>query len=366
MRFLESGDYLSMAKLWFDILTPKQAKLFGHMSLELMKKGFEVIITARDYEYTLPVLRNIGVNFVVIGKYVEGLREKVLEEARRTIELLQIINDFDILLAFPNPVAARIAFGLGRTYIAFTDSPHSEAPSRLSLPLATAVIFSSCIPKSEIERYVMKDKALLVQFNGVDEIEWLKSFSPDVAYLRKWDLEPFNYVVIRPPEIKASYYKYSDHSVPTFIIKIIELIIKNGYKVLYLPRYNDDNVMKSFKDMKEFIVPKGESVDGTKVAYYAKVVISGGGTMAREAALLGTPAISIFPSELYVNRCVMDWGFPLSHLTDLDEAYNNIKNILKSSVNSIELYKEYVKMLLKNLESPSEALSKVLKMLGVL
>jgi predicted glycosyltransferase len=349
-----------MKKLWFDILTPKQAKLFGCISLKLEKRGFDTIVTAREYDYTIPVLKKLGVKFSAVGGYAEGLREKILEEAKRIIELLHIVNDFNALLAFPNPVAARIAFGLGKPYIAFTDSPHSEAPSRLSLPLASAVIFSSCIPKNEVEKYVIRDKTLLVQFNGVDEVEWLKDFSFDISYLRNWELEPYNYVVIRPPEIKASYYKYSKQEVLSFAIKTIEFAIKSGYKVIYLPRYGDDNIAKGFRNAKEVVIPD-EGIDGTKVAYYAKAVISGGGTMAREAALLGTPGISIFPSELHVNKCVSAWGFPLWHQTKLDEAYNTIKNILKLSEHEIILYKEHAEKLLRNLESPFEALIKVLE-----
>jgi len=349
-----------MVKLWFDILTPKQAKLFGHMSLELKRRGFDTVVTAREYDYTIPVLKSFGAEFMVIGRYAVGLREKLLEEAKRIIELLHSVNDFDALLAFPNPVAARIAFGLGKAYIAFTDSPHSEAPSRLSLPLASAVIFSSCIPKSEIEKYVVKDKTLLVQFKGVDEVGWLKDSFFDTNYIRKWGLEPHSYVIIRPPEVKASYYKYGNQDVHNFVIRIIELAIKSGYKVLYLPRYIDDSIAKNFA-IREFIVPSSEGVDGTKVAYYARAVISGGGTMAREAALLGTPGISIFPSELHVNKCVSEWGFPLWHLTDLAEAYITIRNILKLPDHEIEFYKERAKELLRSLESPLDALNNVLK-----
>jgi hypothetical protein len=348
-----------MKRIWIDVLTPKQARLFGAIYNKLKKMGYDVIVTARNYDYTAHVLHKLEINFIIVGGYANDLKGKLIEEAKRTIELLNLLSDFDALLAFPNPVAARIAFGLKRPYIAFTDSPHSEAPSRLALPLATAVIFSSCIPKGEIERYIIRDKTIVVQFNGVDEVEWLKDANINAYELKSIEVEPFNYIVIRPPEIKASYYTYELSTILDFISKLAERAIKRNYKVVYLPRYRDDPLIKRFADEKNIIIP-WEGVEGTTLVYYARFVISGGGTMAREAALIGTPGISLFPGELYVNRCVAEWGFPLIQTNDPEKLNSIVEKLFNMRESEISEIKAKAMELLKKLEAPSSTLNQVL------
>jgi uncharacterized protein len=48
--------------------------------------------------------------------------------------------------------------------------------------------------------------------------------------------------------------------------------------------------------MKVFI-PKGP-LKGLDVCYYSKAVLTGSGTFAREAACMGTPAVSFYPEDL--------------------------------------------------------------------
>ncbi len=346
-----------------DVLTPKQAKLFGYMSLVLRERGFKVFITARNYDYTVSVLKSIGLEYNVIGIYAESLKDKIAEEAKRTLALLEVLPEFDFLMAFPNPVASRIAFGLGKPYIAFTDSPHSKAPSKLSLPLARAVIFSSCIPKEEIERYIVREETIIVQFNGVDELEWIRKFSPDPSYIDRWNLKPYEYIVIRPPEIKASYYNTQKEDVIEVFEKIIKSAISKGYKVVYLPRYHNDYLQHKFKEYREFIIPSNMvDVDASKLSYYARLVVTGGGTMARESALLGTPGICLFPTKLYVNECVSNWGFPLYHISDLQKALNIFNQLLNISTEQLELYKMHAKEKIKMFEIPSEVSLKILEM----
>ena len=41
-------------------------------------------------------------------------------------------------------------------------------------------------------------------------------------------------------------------------------------------------------------------LSGLDVCYYTKAMLTGAGTFAREAALLGVPAVSFFPSEVFL------------------------------------------------------------------
>jgi len=71
-----------------------------------------------------------------------------------------------------------------------------------------------------------------------------------------------------------------------------------GVKVVLLPRNKaqaaqiKSNWPQWFEGSK-VVVPK-EAVDGLNLLWYSDLVVSGGGTMNREAAALGVPVYSIF------------------------------------------------------------------------
>ncbi len=352
----------SIKRIWLDVLTPKQAMLFGSMSHELMLHDYSIILTARNYDYTIATLKQLGVNFIAVGEYGYDLRSKLIEELKRMSSLLDIVNYFDVLIAYPNPAAARIAFALQKPYIALTDSPHSEIPSRLSLPLASAIVTSSCIPKKMIEQYMFKEKTHVIQYNGVDEVQWLKDFKPNKAYLKSLDLDEYNYIVIRPPEVRASYYK-NGIVITELVEKLIQYFIEQGLSVVYLPRYNDDVITARFNSVKNFVIPPRDvGVKGSQLLYYAVASISGGGTMAREAALIGTLGISLFPQKLYVDICLQEKGFPILNASSFERIIEKVKESLRN----VERYKKEALTMLKSLEKPVCGVLKAFEILNII
>lgn len=343
--------------IWIDILTPKQAMLLGTIALRLMNKDINIITTTRSYDYTQAVLNNLGITYIAIGRYGDTLLAKLIEEIDRMKKIIEIIGDkFDLAISYPNPVVARITFGLGKPYIALTDSPHSKIVSRLSLPLAKHIVISKCIPIEAIKPYVYYNETKITQYNGVDEVEWLKDVKPDENYVRSIGLEPFNYIIVRPPEVKASYYRYSN--VIELFNHIIKKILDLDAKLIYMPRYPDDPFINYLHNHKNVIIPKLDSgIIGYHVIYYALAVITGGGTLAREAALLGTLGISLFPEELYVDKCLQNLGLPLLKCKDVYEFID----LLNKYIQEPEKSKEYALTILKELEKPSEILIKIIR-----
>lgn len=271
-------------------------------------------MTCREYEYTCRALDFLGVEYVAVGRYSEGdPYDKVREDGLRVAGLAEVARGFkpEVLVAYPNPAASRVAYGVGARYVALTDSPHAVIPSKLSLPLADYVVFSSCIPEEEVRRYVTPSTAL-VQFRGVDEVGWLKRLEPDEGYIRSLGLRPWRYVVFRPAEELATYYQglKLPHSE-----EVLNILLDLGYEVVLLPRYSRHRDLAR----REGVVTVEKGFSGPSLTYYARLVVTGGASIAREAALAGTPAITYTPLDLHVNRCIRDWGFPLFRATDVAE-----------------------------------------------
>ncbi len=307
------------------MLTSKQGVLLGTLARELASKGYEVLATCREYEYACRVLETLGVPHVSVGRYVEGDSfSKVREDGWRVSALADAVREFSpgYLVAYPDPSAARVAFGTGVKYIALTDSPHATLPSRLSLPLADFVVFSECIPVEEIRHYASERFAKLLTYRGVDEVGWIKRLEPREEDVRALGLKPWSYVVFRPAEEMATYYR-GLNLVPAG--DVLRVLVELGYDVVLLPRYSKHRELE-----RERVVVLERGFVGPSLAYYARLVVTGGASMAREAALLGTPSITYTPLDLYVNSCVERWGYPLARARSLAEIERLARELVES------------------------------------
>lgn len=68
--------------------------------------------------------------------------------------------------------------------------------------------------------------------------------------------------------------------------------------ILFLPRYEEEK--KYAEGYANVWYPNGP-LSGLDVCYNTKAMLTGAGTFAREAALLGVPAVSFFPSPVFLS-----------------------------------------------------------------
>lgn len=138
-------------------------------------------------------------------------------------------------------------------------------------------------------------------YPGYKEHIYIADYSPDPAFPRKI---PFrDYVVVRPESLASLYVQHNKSIVP----ELLRLLEKEGIRVLYVPRNKEEKVLATgFGSV--FIPPN--ALNGLDLIYYSKATLTGSGTMAREAALLGVPAISFFPGKtlLAVDRELVRLG----------------------------------------------------------
>ncbi|RLG79141.1 MAG: hypothetical protein DRO10_00950 [Thermoprotei archaeon] len=336
-------------KVWLDAQTSKQSTLLGHIANHLTREGHEVLFTCREYEYTVKAAERLGLNPIVAGKYSEGgPKEKVEADIERMEKLLHIVSEFgpELLIAYPNPPAARVAYGIGIKYLALTDSPHAEIPSRLSLPLATAVIFSAAIPKKLVTRF-MYQEALAVQYEGVDELIWLYRSRPRKEYIESLGLRSKEYVVFRPREFMATYYKGLRREV--CIEDIVHVVSEAGLTPVILPRYSaHKELIRSLKDEGIDVQTIEGSYDGVSLTYFARAVVTGGATLAREAALLMTTGITYFPQELHVNEYIRSKGYPLYKASSTEE----IVNLIMGAPRTVKDFDEIISKWRKDFQDP--------------
>ena len=105
---------------------------------------------------------------------------------------------------------------------------------------------------------------------------------------------PFqDFITIRPENLKASYVPKDS---TTIVPQLFETF--KDRNILFLPRYEEEK--KYAEGYTNIWYPDGP-LPGLDVCYYSKAMLTGAGTFAREAALLGVPAVSFFPSPVFLS-----------------------------------------------------------------
>ena len=331
--------------IWLEALTGKQALLMGIIAEELNKLGYRTLITTREYDYTVGILKMLGHEPLIIGSYGgKTLKGKLIASVKRQLELAKIVSELavELHITFTSPDSTRVAFGLGIPILALSDSPHSYFVNKLSLPLANKLITLKCIPQDLFSVFIPSDK--IIQFNGFFELAWILRRKPCETVIKKLGLEREKYIILRPEERYAAYYRGPRVEKPTVADEIIE-IIPSEYDIVVFPRYPEQEHFLKAKFKNRIIIPE-KSLDTISLIKFSALVITGGSTLAQEAALMGVKAITYFPYELITCKEMIRLGFPLYH-------FRNLK-ALKESLESILALKEKPKVseLLFKLEDP--------------
>ena len=297
-------------KVWIDLLTPKQAMMAKHLSEEFERLGFEVVMTTRRYGQVLGAVELLGIDAKEIGEYRYGLEEKLRLSLERAGLLLNFAKDErpDLCFHFLSPEAARVSFGLGIPSFAESDSPHAEATSRLTVPLSTYLFTPWIIPKGAWARYgISRDR--IIKYRALDPMAWLKGVEPE---------EPEELVLVRMEEARSSY-----------------LLDKRGITEELV-----DRLSKAHRELKFVVLSRYGEVgrrgnvevlrfsNALELLRKAKVAILGGGTMTQEAALLGIPTISTYPSTYLIEeRYLIPKGF-VSKVGSVEEGVREFERIV--------------------------------------
>lgn len=351
-------------KIWFEALTGKQSLLMHHLAKAFESEGHETLITTRPYsiDRANSNLDRLERKYVSFGKYGgASLEGKLMASSERILELTPLISKYnpDLLVAFPSPDAFRTAFGLGITSIQINDSPHSHAPGKLTISLADALIHSQAINSEEFAKLGVTN---FYQFNGVDEILWIKNFEPKFQRIEHLGIAKENYIVVRCEESKAGYFQrmYPDFTPGDTIVTALVDALADEYPDLLIvafPRYPEQEKQLSSRNV---IIPD-KSVDTLTLYYYAKAVMTAGGTMGRESAMLGTPTMYTFPQELFVSKFITSLGFPLLHCPNHDNILKELINL----INSPKMDQKKRQLLINQLETPYDALTRAMIDLGI-
>lgn len=273
-------------KIWIDIKNTHEPLLFKCLTREL---PYEFYISIRENAEVRGLMERYGMTYRVIGSYEEkGKVRRAFSLLSRTLFLASRVPRFDYLLShgsLPAIMACKLRF---KKSITITDNDLNETLIKMVFRYSDYLI----IPKFvDFRRFRIPDTKVRM-FDGFKEDLYIADFNPEQCNREI----PFDrYVVIRPEAHKAHYVSSTEKSI---VPELIEKFLHERYNVVLLPRYSEEKAMyrKKYGDNKALYIPE-KPINGLCAAWYAEAVLTGSGTLGREAACIGTTAVSFFPGK---------------------------------------------------------------------
>ena len=281
-----------MKRIWIDLDNSPHVPLFRPVIRELDRRNIECIITARDFAQTINLLQLWGIPFKKIGRH--GGKNKLKKVANlfiRANKLRAYIKNKSIDLAVSHGsrtqlVAAKLS---GIKSVVMMDYEYTE--TRIFNYLSTYMLIPEHIPDSRLKSVNINTEKIL-RYSGFKEELYLNNFSPDIDFRKNLNIDSQKILVtVRPSAMVGNYHDAMSENI---LLKIMEKLTGNNdvYPLIVSRTSEDRDLLQgNFGDRIHFLK---KSVDGLQLIWNSDIFISGGGSMNREAALLGVPAYSIF------------------------------------------------------------------------
>lgn len=294
-------------KIWIDLDNSPHVPFFVPIIPELQARGFEIFLTARDSYQVCELLEYYGVKARVIGRhYGKNKLLKMAGTAWRALALTFLVRKEkpDVSVAHGSRGCMLASQLLGINTVAIIDYEHSSKVSVSKLwVIHPDVIRMDPRPNSGVKR---------LTYPGIKEDVYLPSFRPDPKMRARLGIaEDELLVTVRPPASEAHYHNPEAEGLLTATLE--KFCAMPGARVLLLPRNKNQETelrgiwAKEIASSKIVIPAKVE--DGMNIIWNSDLVVSGGGTMNREAAAMGVPVYSIFRGTIgAVDRFLSEQG----------------------------------------------------------
>lgn len=284
--------------IWIDLENSPHVPFFIPIIRELEARGVRVILTARDFAQTKQLVLDAGLNAKIIGAEAgdNSLRKSAMLLLRAVRLSLYLLNEhIDLAVSHGSRgllLASKIL--LVRSLILYD---YEGANVKLFNKLATWVMTPEVLPEAKLEKLGLPPGRSL-RYPGLKEEVYVADYTPDPSFIATPGLDASKLIItVRPPSHTAHYK--SDESFALFESLMLRLAERSDVLIIFSPRSEKQSAeigsraWFNGKNMKVLDRP----VNGLDLLYHSDLVIGGGGTMNREAAVLGVPVISIFKGE---------------------------------------------------------------------
>jgi len=323
----------------FDIGHPAHVHLFKNLIMFFGEKGYKVFVVSREKDITNLLLNYYKINYISLSKSKNGVFGMISEMLVRDLKicLLHYKIKFDIAIGTSVSIGHLSCVSKVRSYN-FNEDDDVAVPlyTLAAYPFCTKIINSDCV---KYKRFRYKR----VTHNSFQKLAYLHpdNFTPDIDILKKYNLEPYSYIVLRHSALKAHH---------DFEAQGIDHRIKNRFKKIF-DKYN---IITSDESTKLHDI---EPWDMHHILFYAKLLITDSMSMAVESSVLGVPSVrynsfvgkSSVLDELEI-KFKLTYGFKAGEMGEIDKMYDKVNALLETKNLNRVWQKKREKMLKEKLD----------------
>lgn len=301
--------------IWIDLANSPHVSFFLPIIQTLNSCQHKLFITMREYAQTVALGKKYGIEGLIVGQHGgRNLATKASNFITRSRQLQLAAKGKAIQIAVSHNSYTGIIAGklVGARVVTLMDYEGQPA-NHLAFRVAHKIIVPDCFPEKALRRFGASGEKVY-KYNGFKEQIYLSGFKPDESFFNNLaasceldesrDISKKILVTVRSPATMAIYHRFEN---PLFE-KLLETLNRNSEVLaIILPRVSQqaEYIQSKFPNL---VVPKNP-LDGRNLCHYSDLVISAGGTMNREAAILGTPAYSIFWGQIpAVDKRLLEMG----------------------------------------------------------
>jgi predicted glycosyltransferase len=297
MKRSGNQKFTDKGKIWIDLDNSPHVPFFAPIVEELEKRNYSVVLTARDCFQVRDLADARHLNYKLIGHHSgKNKIRKMAGLCVRALQLLPIILREKPVLAISHGSRSQLIVAVCLRIPSVFMSDY-EFATGWAFIRPTWHMCPEVIPNSALQF----DHDRILKYPGIKEDVYVARFVPKPEIRRQLGLHEQDIVVtIRPPASEAHYH--NPQSDELFDAAVEFLSKKPNLKLVALPRNEKQAIClrrrwPSLFSNGNMRIPE-KIVDGLNLIWHSDFVISGGGTMNREAAALGVPVYSVFRGKI--------------------------------------------------------------------
>ena len=276
-------------KIWFDADNAPHVPVMLPLAEELLRMGHRVTFSARDRASTCELLDLYGLEYMKVGgMFGAGTVGKVTGTLKRALQLANSMREHRPDVSFGHgsralPLASRL---LGVPSVTMYD--YEWVSPSIFNRFCRTILLPEAIGPERCEEAGIRP-GIVSRYPGLKEHLYLVCREPDPSVAEGLGLRDGTLrVLLRPPARRAHYHNPEADSILDELVRLLGS--RNDVQAVWLGRDGDPAPPG-------FIAPQ-RVYPGPELVMAFDAVIGGGGTMTREAAVLGVPSFSFFRGRL--------------------------------------------------------------------
>ena len=287
-------------KIWIDLDNSPHVLFFKPIVERLQREQIETLITVRSFSQTEELAARHGLNYAVVGTHRNPLRfaTRVTATLRRAGQLAHFVRRHkpDVAVSHGSRALVLAAWSLGIPSMTLYD--YEFVSARIFHRLSKRILAPAIIGQERMNEQGLNSPKFKL-YPGLKEEVYIYDFEPDPTILQELSLDPNKLIITVRPQ--ANWAHYHDPKSEILFRALIERLRKErDAQVVIVPRTR----AQSAELVSQYHLTGGpfrvleQAVDGLSLMWFSDAVFSGGGTMVREAALLGVNVHSTFAGKL--------------------------------------------------------------------